>query len=54
MKTTILVKRETRERLRQLGRKSQTYDQLISELIENRVREYDLHDCEGSHRRTSI
>ena len=32
-KTTILVESETRERLRQIGRKNQTYDQLINELI---------------------
>jgi hypothetical protein len=32
-KTTILVESETRERLREIGRKNQTYDQLINELI---------------------
>lgn len=35
-KTTILVESTTRERLRQLGRKNQTYDELINELIETR------------------
>jgi hypothetical protein len=33
-KTTILVESTTRERLRQIGRKNQTYDELINELIE--------------------
>lgn len=33
MKTTILVEEETRDRLKKLGRKNQTYDQLINELI---------------------
>jgi hypothetical protein len=32
-KTTILVQSETRKRLREIGRKDQTYDQLINELI---------------------
>jgi hypothetical protein len=32
-KTTILVETTTREKLRQIGRKNQTYDQLINELI---------------------
>ena len=32
-KTTILVESDTRERLRKIGRKNQTYDQLINELI---------------------
>jgi hypothetical protein len=31
--TTILVKKPTRELLRKIGHKSQTYDQLINELI---------------------
>ena len=35
-KTTILVESQTRERLRQIGRKNQTYDQLINELIETK------------------
>lgn len=48
MKTTILVEKETRERLRQLGRKSQTYNQLIVELIENTAGKYVSDDCKGS------
>ena len=32
-KTTILVESETRERLREIGKKNQTYDDLIKELI---------------------
>jgi hypothetical protein len=35
-KTTILVESETRERLRRIGRKNQTYDQLINELIKTK------------------
>ncbi len=31
--TTIIVKKPTRELLRKIGHKSQTYDQLINELI---------------------
>ena len=31
--TTILVKKPTRELLRHIGHKNQTYDQLINELI---------------------
>jgi hypothetical protein len=32
-KPTILVETTTREKLRQIGRKNQTYDELINELI---------------------
>jgi hypothetical protein len=31
--STILVKSTTREQLKEIGRKNQTYDQLIEELI---------------------
>lgn len=31
--TSIIVKKKTRQQLRELGYKSQTYDQLIQELI---------------------
>jgi hypothetical protein len=33
-KTTILLETSTREELRRIGRKDQTYDDLINELIE--------------------
>jgi hypothetical protein len=33
MTTTIPLEKETRERLRSLGRKGETYDQLIKRLI---------------------
>ncbi|HEY7078838.1 MAG TPA: hypothetical protein VH500_03990 [Nitrososphaeraceae archaeon] len=33
MNTTILLKRKTRNELREMGAKGQTYDELISELI---------------------
>jgi hypothetical protein len=32
-KTSILIETETRQLLRRIGRKEQTYDQLINELI---------------------
>jgi hypothetical protein len=32
-KTTIIVEKSTRKNLRHIGRKDQTYDQLINELI---------------------
>jgi hypothetical protein len=35
-KTTILIKTTTREKLRHIGRKNQTYDQLINELIKGK------------------
>lgn len=35
-KTTILVENTTRELLKQIGRKNQTYDQLLNELIKTR------------------
>jgi predicted CopG family antitoxin len=31
---TIVIRKETREHLKEIGRKNQTYDQLINELIE--------------------
>lgn len=36
---SILIGKETRERLKQIGRKSQTYDQVIIELIEWKLKE---------------
>lgn len=33
MRTTIIIETKTREDLKQLGTKGQTYDQLINELI---------------------
>jgi predicted CopG family antitoxin len=33
-KSTILVRDETRERLKELGRKGQSYDELINQLLE--------------------
>jgi hypothetical protein len=33
--TTIPVRHETRDRLRSLGLKGQTYDEIISQLMEN-------------------
>jgi hypothetical protein len=42
--TTILVKNKTRERLREIGKKNQTYDQLINELIKVKISQADLAD----------
>lgn len=36
VKTTIVITTLTRERLRQIGRKNQTYDELINDLIRKR------------------
>lgn len=33
VKTTILVEKETREKLQKTGHKGQTYDQIIAELL---------------------
>lgn len=38
---TILVRKGTREKLKDLGKKAQTYDDLINELIERRQRSHD-------------
>ena len=35
-KTTILIENTTREKLREIGKKNQTYDQLIIELIKSK------------------
>ena len=35
-KSTILIESITRERLKQMGRKGQSYDQLITQLIEKK------------------
>lgn len=34
-KTTILIESDTRQLLRKIGRKEQTYDDLIKELVAN-------------------
>lgn len=38
-KVTILVDSSTRERLKYIGRKGQTYDQIIAELLDARLKE---------------
>ena len=35
-KSTILLEKETREKLRKTGYKGQTYDQIISELLKSK------------------
>ena len=34
-RSTILVRGETRERLKEMGKKGQSYDELINQLLEN-------------------
>lgn len=35
-RSTILVRNETRERLKEIGKKGQSYDELINQLLENK------------------
>jgi hypothetical protein len=42
MKTNILIENATKELLKQLGRKSQTYDEVISELIDTKTKRDSL------------
>jgi hypothetical protein len=44
LKTTILVEKETREVLKQLGSKGQSYDNLINWLISNKTRQIEDRD----------
>lgn len=36
-KTTVLIQRRTRDLLKKIGRKNQTYDELIYELIQEKT-----------------
>jgi predicted CopG family antitoxin len=36
VKHTILVRDETRERLKEIGKKGQSYDELINQLLESK------------------
>lgn len=49
-KTTILVETDTRQLLRRIGRKEQTYDALIKELVVTRE-EHEKCRCEDNERR---
>jgi hypothetical protein len=44
MKSTIILERATRELLKMIGRKGQTYDQLIVELIKSKENNQDSLD----------
>jgi hypothetical protein len=44
MNTSIIVKRETRDELKQMGLKGQTYDQVINDLI--RLKRYNQNPLE--------
>jgi hypothetical protein len=46
--TTIQISKETRELLRQIGRKSETYDQIIRRLIKHTYGEEAL-NVENTH-----
>jgi predicted CopG family antitoxin len=37
VKHTILVRDETRERLKEIGKKGQSYDELINQLLESKI-----------------
>ncbi len=50
---TILIKNRTRDRLRQIGGKGQTYDQLINELIDTRKKRIDSLDSRFETLRSS-
>ena len=52
-KTTILVENTTREKLRQIGRKNQTYDELIAELIKTKISNGDSLDSRFASLRSS-
>lgn len=38
VKTTIVIENTTRNLLKHVGRKEQSYDELINELIKNRIK----------------
>lgn len=42
MKTNILIENSTKELLKQIGRKCQTYDEIISELIKRKSKQDSL------------
>jgi hypothetical protein len=42
MKTNILIENATKELLKQIGRKSQTYDEIINELINTKTKQDSL------------
>jgi len=44
---TILIRNETRQRLKHLGMKGQTYDDLINELIETKAKSSDRDPIDG-------
>jgi hypothetical protein len=51
-KTTILVESGTRKKLKEIGRKDQTYDALINDLIETKKNQ-NSHDSRGGILRSS-
>lgn len=42
--STIVIRSKTRDLLKRIGRKEQTYDQLINELIDRRENQKQLKD----------
>ena len=43
MDSTILIRNETRKKLKEIGKKSQTYDDIINELIESKISVRNAH-----------
>jgi predicted CopG family antitoxin len=43
MNSTILIRNKTREKLKEIGKKSQTYDDIINELINRKITGKNAH-----------
>ena len=46
VKHTILVRDETRDRLKEIGKKGQSYDELINQLLESKIFRTHISDRE--------
>jgi hypothetical protein len=54
LRTSILIKSNTRDELRRIGRKAQTYDQVIRELIISKNKLDMLEDESGNLHNSSL
>jgi hypothetical protein len=54
MRTSILIQTNTRDELRRIGRKEQTYDQVIKELILTKNKLDKLEDKSGNLHHSSL
>ena len=54
MRTSILIQTNTRDELRRIGRKEQTYDQVIRELIISKNKLDKLEDKSGNLNHSSL